>query len=100
MFVRREELAFSLAQLLRECVTDWELGQRLPEGYEDFIVTEMDSRGLRVFSADNDEALFDNQRNIADYRLCIVESMNRWFAETSRPRTPEDIEHYNRRCGE
>lgn len=100
MFVRPDELTFNLAQLLRECVTDWALGQTLPEGYEDFVVAEMDSRGLRLFSQDSNEALFNGERNIADYRLCIVEALNRWQAETSKPRTREDVENYNRACGE
>ena len=99
MFVRRQELPFSLTQLLSECVTEWAGRQPLPEGYEDFIVAEMDRRGLRLFSSDSDEALFDDQRNIADYRLCIVEALNRWQAETSKPRTREDVENYNRPCG-
>ena len=100
MFVRRDQLPFSLTQLLRECVTDWALGQTLPQGYEDFIVAEMDSRGLRLFLPESNEALFNGERNIADYRLCIVEALNRWQTETSKPRTPEDVENYNRPCGE
>ena len=100
MFVPHEQLAFNLTRLLNECVTDWALGQPLPEGCDDLIVAEMDSRGLRFFSADSDEALFDGERNVADYRLCIVDALNRLQSETSKPRTREDVENYNRPCGE
>lgn len=100
MFVERDELPFNLTQLLQDCVSDWALGRTLPEGYEDFIVAEMDRRNLRSFSPSSTEALFNAGHNIADYRLCIVEALNRWQTETSRPRTAEEVENYNRPCGE
>ena len=100
MIVRREKLPFSLvptaARVRHRLGTPSEFAGRERR----FIVAEMDRPGLRLFSSDSDEVLFDGQRNIADYRLCIVEALNRWQTEISKPRTLESVEQYNRPCGE
>ncbi len=99
-FVRRQELRFDLERLLYECVESWSRGRLLPEGYEDFVVAELDGRGLRWFTSDFDEALFHRGKSRAEYRRCIRAALERWDQETSRPRTAEDVEAYYRPCGE
>lgn len=99
-FVRRHELRFSLERLLYECVAAWSGGRPLPEGLADFVVAELDRRGLRFFTSEDDEALFHRGKSRADYRRCIHAALERWNREVSKPRTAEDVANYYRPCGE
>lgn len=97
-FVPREELRFSIEELLEECFRPWR-GRLLPEGLEDLVVAELDRCGLRELPP-NGEALFNRVKGREEYRQCILSCVRRLADDMSRPLSPEDLENYRRPCGE
>lgn len=95
MLVRRQELPFDLFRLMRDCAETWPSG-RLPDGYDDVVIAEMDRRGLRSFTPADTEALFDPDRSVEEYRACILEALTQWKHQGFRPRTPEEHDAYRR----
>jgi hypothetical protein len=104
MFVPPDRLAFDLANVAAQAIADWEaiqpLGFRRPvvDSCGDFIVAEMEARGLRQLVDTN--AWFDSAAAPADFRDCIFAALDRWLIEVSQRRSSEEMEEYRRQCGE
>jgi hypothetical protein len=107
MLVPRERLSFDLTDLIEHTIDEWSqikasgLVQPPAESCGDFIAAEMSARDLRLADSQNEEALFDGSASDGQFREAIIAALDRWLIATeSKPKTPEDIDDYNRPCSE
>ena len=96
MFVRKEDLPFDLAEVIKRAVAEWsriaETGLADPpvESYGDFIAEEMNARALRQIGPE-DGALFEASASESQFRDAIISGLDRWLIATERkPRTPQE----------
>lgn len=105
-FVPRDLLGFDLASLIEDAIERWssiqgtEVIQAPAESFGDFIAEQMDARDLRLADDHSDDALFNADASEAQFRQAVAAGLDDWLLATIRPRTPEEIDEYNRRCGE
>lgn len=106
-FVPRDQLAFDLASLIEKTIDGWSTIQGTdidgtpPESASDLIVSELNRSGLRRSTEDSDDAVFSSDATETQFREAIIAALDRCLFETeSRPRTRDEIDDYNRQCGE
>jgi hypothetical protein len=93
VFVSPDQLGFDLASLVAKTMNDWvemqSLGFRRPiaESCGDFIVEEMERRGIRQLKGNKAE--FDERPSAEDIQECIFAALDRWLVkvESSTART-------------
>lgn len=106
MFVPADRLTFDLASIdrhdYRRLAEIQPLGFTEPvvESCGDFIVAEMESSCLRRL--EGDEASFSDEATPEEFRDCVFAALDRWLVlrATSTRRTPEEMDEYDRPCGE
>lgn len=85
MFVQPESLPFDLTELPERTLVEWHSDKPasvpLPdmESAGDFIVSEMNTAGLRRF--DGPVADFNVGATSDEYRNCTITALDRWLAE-------------------